>query len=116
MFLGRRGGLLCHTSSLGGDVWLWTRNNREAAGVRKPNVFVLRQNALGMHMAQGNPDLLHFLAAKNWGFLHAPGLCEGSTHVMTVRCWGLRSTQFLGALVLYINGPSTIRGSPEYTQ
>ena len=41
---------------------------------------------------------------------------EGSAHVMTVRCLGLWSAQFMGAPVLYINAPSAFWGSPKYTQ
>ena len=61
------------------------------------------------------------LESKNTSLLPAPTssfavLSEGSTHVMTVCCSDVKSAKFLGAPVLYINGPSTFCGSPEYTQ
>jgi hypothetical protein len=43
-------------------------------------------------------------------------LLHTHTHVMPACCMDLWSAQFLSAPVLYINGPSASRGSPEYTQ
>ena len=41
---------------------------------------------------------------------------EGMTHVMLACRMDLWSAQLLSVRVLYINGPSAFRGSPEYTQ
>ena len=50
------------------------------------------------------------------GMAGTRGRYEKSLPGMTVPSQDLRSTQILGAPILYINGPSSIRGSPEYPQ